>query len=220
MKFEDLKLSKQLQNALDELGFTRATPIQSQAFSPVMSGKDMVGIAQTGTGKTFAYLLPILNTLKFSVQQNPRILILVPTRELVVQVIQEIKKLTAYLNIRFEGVYGGVNINRQKEAVSQGLDIVVATPGRLFDLAASRALQLKSIQKVVIDEVDVMLDLGFRPQLMNIFDILPIQRQNIMFSATMTAEVDAIIKEIFASPQKISVAKSGTPLKNIAQYRD
>lgn len=218
MKFQKFNLSTQLQNALVDMGYEDATPIQAEAFSPVMSGKDIVGIAQTGTGKTFAYLLPILNSLKYSRQQNPRILVLVPTRELVVQVIQEIEKLTTYVNVRFSGVYGGTNINRQKEDVSQGLDIVVATPGRLFDLAACRALQLKSIQKVVIDEVDVMLDLGFRPQLMNIFDILPKQRQNIMFSATMTTEVEQIIKEIFAAPLKVSVAKSGTPLENIAQY--
>lgn len=218
MTFRDLNLSTQQLNALDDLGFETPTPIQEQAFSPVMSGKDVVGIAQTGTGKTYAYMLPLLRMLKYSVQQNPRILVLVPTRELVVQVVQEIEKLTTYINVRIIGVYGGTNINTQKQAVSQGLDIVVATPGRLFDLAASRALQLKSIQKVVIDEVDVMLDLGFRHQLMNIFDILPQQRQNIMFSATMTEEVDDMIQEIFRQPQRISVAKSGTPLENIKQY--
>ncbi len=218
LTFQDLNLSTQLLNALDDLGFTTPTPIQEQAFSPVMSGKDVVGIAQTGTGKTYAYMLPILRMLNYSVQQNPRVLILVPTRELVVQVVDEIEKLTSYINIRITGVYGGTNINTQKQAVSQGLDIIVATPGRLYDLAVSRVLQLKSIQKLVIDEVDVMLDLGFRHQLINIFDILPKQRQNIMFSATMTDEVDQMISETFVKPHKISVAKSGTPLENIKQY--
>ncbi|MBQ4821116.1 DEAD/DEAH box helicase [Aquimarina sp. MMG016] len=218
MTFRDLNLSNQLINALDDLGFDTPTPIQEQAFSPVMSGKDVVGIAQTGTGKTYAYMLPILRMLKYSVQQNPRVLVLVPTRELVVQVVDEIEKLSTYINVRITGVYGGTNINTQKQAVSQGLDIIVATPGRLYDLAVSRALQLKSIQKLVIDEVDVMMDLGFRHQLMNIFDILPRQRQNIMFSATMTDEVDELISEIFINPQKISIAKSGTPLENIKQY--
>ncbi len=218
MTFQDLNLSTQLLNALDDLGFDTPTPIQEQAFSPVMSGKDVVGIAQTGTGKTYAYMLPILRMLKYSVQQNPRVLVLVPTRELVVQVVDEIEKLSTYINVRIAGVYGGTNINTQKQIVAQGLDIVVATPGRLYDLAVSRALQLKSIQKLVIDEVDVMMDLGFRPQLMNIFDILPRQRQNIMFSATMTEEVENIIGEIFVNPQKISIAKSGTPLNNIKQY--
>ncbi len=218
MAFQDLNLSTQLLNALDDLGFKTPTAIQEEAFSPVMSGKDVVGIAQTGTGKTYAYMLPILRMLSYSVQQNPRVLVLVPTRELVVQVIDEIEKLTTYINVRFTGVYGGTNINTQKQAVSQGLDIVVATPGRLYDLAASRALQLKSIQKLVIDEVDVMMDLGFRHQLMNIFDILPKHRQNIMFSATMTEEVETLISDIFTSPQKVSIAKSGTPLENISQY--
>ncbi len=218
MTFRDLNLSTQLINALDDLGFETPTPIQEQAFSVVMSGKDVVGIAQTGTGKTYAYMLPILRMLKYSVQQNPRVLVLVPTRELVVQVVDEIEKLTTYINTRITGVYGGTNINTQKQAVSQGLDIIVATPGRLYDLAVSRALQLKSIQKLVIDEVDVMMDLGFRHQLMNIFDILPQQRQNIMFSATMTEEVEQLISEIFIHPNKVSIAKSGTPLDNIKQY--
>ncbi|WP_062060394.1 DEAD/DEAH box helicase [Aquimarina longa] len=218
MTFRDLNLSTQLFNALDDLGFITPTPIQEQAFSSVMSGSDVVGIAQTGTGKTYAYMLPILRMLNYSVQDNPRVLVLVPTRELVVQVVDEIEKLTTYINIRITGVYGGTNINTQKQAVAKGLDIIVATPGRLYDLAVSRVLQLKSIQKLVIDEVDVMLDLGFRHQLMNIFDILPQQRQNIMFSATMTDEVDQMISETFVKPKKISVAKSGTPLENIKQY--
>ena len=218
MTFQDLNLSTQLLNALDDLGFTTPTPIQEKAFPVVMSGKDVVGIAQTGTGKTYAYMLPILRMLKYSVQQNPRVLVLVPTRELVVQVVDEIEKLSTYINVRIAGVYGGTNINTQKQIVSQGLDIIVATPGRLYDLAVSRALQLKSIQKLVIDEVDVMMDLGFRHQLMNIFDILPQQRQNIMFSATMTEQVEEIIKDIFINPKKISIAKSGTPLENIKQY--
>ncbi len=217
MTFQDLNLSTPLYNALEDLGFKQPTPIQEKAFPVVMSGSDIVGIAQTGTGKTYAYMLPILRSLKFSTQLNPRVLILVPTRELVVQVVDEIEKLATYINVRVTGVYGGTNINTQKKAVAQGLDIIVATPGRLYDLAVSRALQLKSIQKLVIDEVDVMLDLGFRHQLINIFDILPQQRQNIMFSATMTADVETMITDTFKNPKRISVAASGTPLDNIKQ---
>ena len=144
---------------------------------------------------------------------------MVPTRELVVQVVEEIEKLTKYINVRILGVYGGVNINPQKQAVSQGLDILVATPGRLFDLAVSHVLQLKSVQKIVIDEVDVMLDLGFRHQLLNIFDILPERRQNIMFSATMTDDVDEFINDFFTAPVQVTIAISGTPLENISQER-
>jgi len=217
--FQDLNLNTPLYNALDDLGFSIPTPIQCEAFSVVASGKDMVGIAQTGTGKTFAYMLPILKNLKFSQQENPRVLVLVPTRELVVQVVDEIEKLSKYINNRVLGVYGGTNINTQKQAIANGIDILVATPGRLYDLALSRVLQLKSIQKLVIDEVDVMLDLGFRHQLINIFDILPERRQNIMFSATMTQDVSALINDFFIAPQRVSIAVSGTPLDNISQTK-
>jgi len=217
MTFKELDLSNQLKYAIDDLGFENPTPIQEQAFSVVRSGKDVVGIAQTGTGKTFAYMMPILRDLKFSKQLHPRILVLVPTRELVIQVVDEIKKLSKYINTRVLGVYGGTNINTQKQAILQGQDIIVATPGRLYDLGLSNALKLKSIQKLVIDEVDVMLDLGFRFQLMNIFDIIPERRQNILFSATMTEDVNALIYDYFKNPKKISIAVSGTPLDNIEQ---
>ncbi|NAS30737.1 DEAD/DEAH box helicase [Flavobacteriaceae bacterium R38] len=216
--FKDFTISKQLQYAIDDLGFEKPTPIQSQAFSVILSGKDMVGIAQTGTGKTLAYMLPILQELKFSKQANPRVLVMVPTRELVLQVVEEIEKFSKYKSNRIIGVYGGVNINTQKQALTEGSDIIVATPGRLYDLVISRALQLKSIKKLVIDEVDVMLDLGFRFQLTNIFELLPERRQNIMFSATMTEHVNAIIQDFFINPVTVSVAVSGTPLDNISQY--
>ena len=217
--FQDLNLNTPLYNALDDLGFTTPTPIQAEAFNVVSSGKDVVGIAQTGTGKTFAYMLPILKNLKYSMQENPRVLVLVPTRELVVQVVDEIEKLSKYINTRVLGVYGGTNINTQKRAIAEGIDILVATPGRMYDLALSRVLQLKSIQKLVIDEVDVMLDLGFRHQLINIFDILPPKRQNIMFSATMTQDVDVLLNDFFKNPERVSIAVSGTPLENIKQER-
>ena len=219
MTFNDLNLNTPLYNALEDLEFTTPTPIQAESFSVVAAGKDVVGIAQTGTGKTLAYMLPILRNLKYSQQDNPRVLVLVPTRELVVQVVSEIEKFSKYINNRVLGVYGGTNINTQKQAVAQGQDIIVATPGRLYDLAVSRVLQLKSIQKLVIDEVDVMLDLGFRHQLLNIFDILPERRQNIMFSATMTKDVDDLITDFFINPSKIAIAVSGTPLDNIKQER-
>ncbi|MCZ4320013.1 DEAD/DEAH box helicase [Aequorivita viscosa] len=216
--FNELKISKQLQYAITDLGFEKPTPIQARSFSVIMSGTDMVGIAQTGTGKTFAYMLPILQDLKFSKQVHPRIMVLVPTRELVLQVVEEIEKFGKYSSIRVVGIYGGTNINRQKEAVAQGTDIIVATPGRLYDLIISGAIQLKSIKKVVIDEVDVMLDLGFRFQLTNILELLPDKRQNIMFSATMTDDVNVFIHDFFIAPVTVSVAVSGTPLDNISQY--
>lgn len=216
--FNELNLSKQLQYAIADLGYEKPTPIQAESFSVIMSGTDMIGIAQTGTGKTFAYMLPILQDLKFSKEIHPRIMVLVPTRELVLQVVEEIEKFGKYSSIRVLGVYGGTNINNQKEAVAQGTDIIVATPGRLYDLIISRAIQLKSIKKMVIDEVDVMLDLGFRFQLTNILELLPNKRQNIMFSATMTDEVNVFIHDFFLNPATVSVAVSGTPLDNISQY--
>lgn len=202
---------------LDDLGFTSPTPIQEQAFSMIKSGRDMVGIAQTGTGKTLAYMLPILNDMKFSKQINPRVLIMVPTRELVLQVVDNINKYSKYISNRVVGIFGGVNINNHMMEVAQGCDILVATPGRLYDLVINRAVQFNSIRRLVVDEVDVMLDLGFRFQLKNIFDLLPERRQNIMFSATMTEEVDELIEDFFVTPEKISIAVSGEPLKKITQ---
>jgi len=126
--FDELKITKQLRSAIDELGFTKPTPIQYESFPVIMSGKDLIGIAQTGTGKTLAYLVPVLQQLKYSDQINPRVLILVPTRELVLQVVQEVEKLTAYTNLRVLGVYGGTNINTQKQRVVEGTDVLVAPP--------------------------------------------------------------------------------------------
>ena len=131
MTFKDLNLTTPLRNAIDDLGFENPTPIQQKSFNIISSGRDVVGIAQTGTGKTFAYGLPILKNLPYSKQDNPRVLVLVPTRELVVQVVEEFDKIAKYTNVRTKGVYGGTNINTQKQMLAQGLDILVATPGRL-----------------------------------------------------------------------------------------
>lgn len=215
--FQEFNITNVLQKAIADLGFTTPTPIQAKAFPVVSSGKDVIGIAQTGTGKTLAYMLPILNGLKFVKEKHPRVLVIVPTRELVVQVVAEIEKFSAYQSHSIIGVYGGTNINTQKKALLEGQDIIVATPGRLYDLVLSRSIQLKHIKKLVIDEVDVMLDLGFRFQLINLFDLLPERRQNIMFSATMTDDITTLIKQFFVRAVKISVAVSGTPLENIAQ---
>ena len=215
--FEELNISKQLLNAITDLGFEKPTPIQEEAFPIAMSGKNIVGIAQTGTGKTLAYMLPILQQFKFSKDYKPKAIILVPTRELVIQVVEQIELFTKYMTTRVLGVYGGVNIKTQMGQLTQGVDIVVGTPGRLYDLAANRSLLLQNVKKLVIDEVDVMLDLGFRFQLNNIFELLPEKRQNSMFSATMTEDVEILITENFIEPEFIAIALSGTPLENIAQ---
>ncbi len=215
--FEHLNINKSLTNAISALGFVKPTPIQSASFSVIRSGNDMVGIAQTGTGKTLAYMLPVLQDFKFAKMDTPRVVVLVPTRELVLQVVENIESFTEYMSVRVLGVYGGTNINTQKQAVAQGVDILVATPGRFYDLVMTRVLQLKTVKQLIIDEVDVMLDLGFRTQLTNILDVLPPRRQNILFSATMTEDVDALIDNFFIKPEKICIAVSGTPLNNIAQ---
>jgi len=215
--FEQFQLPKSVQKAIDELGFTTPTPIQEKSFPVIMSGRDMMGIAQTGTGKTFAYLLPMLKLYKFTTTHTPKIVILVPTRELVVQVVEEIEKLTKYMSIRTLGIYGGVNINTQKTAVYTGTDILVGTPGRVMDLALDNVIRFDETAKLVIDEFDEMLNLGFRVQLTSILAMMKPKRQNILFSATMTDEVDAILNDYFDFPEEVTLSASGTPLEKIVQ---
>jgi ATP-dependent RNA helicase RhlE len=215
--FEIFNLPKSVQKAIDELGFVTPTPIQEKSFSVIMSGRDMMGIAQTGTGKTFAYLLPLLKLYKFTPTNTPKIVILVPTRELVVQVVEEIEKLTKYMSVKTLGIFGGVNINTQKKAVYEGVDILVGTPGRMMDLALDAVVRFDETQKLVIDEFDEMLNLGFRTQLTALLAMMKTKRQNILFSATMTDEVDAVLNDFFDFPEEITLASSGTPLENITQ---
>jgi ATP-dependent RNA helicase RhlE len=215
--FSDLNLSAQLLNALDELGYTRPTSIQQKAFSVIMSGRDVCGIAQTGTGKTFAYLLPLLRLYKYSRERNTQVLILVPTRELVIQVEEAVKDLAKYISLKVVGVFGGVNMKPQAAAIENGAEIVVGTPGRVLDLAYNGNLKLKYVKKLVIDEMDEMLNLGFRTQLNNILDMLPERRQNLLFSATITEEVELLLTAYFNDPERIEAAPAGTPLENIRQ---
>ena len=215
--FEDFDLPKSLHKAVEELGFTNPTPIQEKAFPVILSGRDMMGIAQTGTGKTFAYLLPILKQWKFQKTDSPRVLILVPTRELVVQVVEEVQKLTTYMSVRTLGIYGGVNINTQRKDLALGVDILVGTPGRVMDLSLDGVLRFDVLQKLVIDEFDEILNLGFRVQLTSILSMIRSKRQNILFSATMTEDVDALLDEFFEFPEEVSLAPSGTPLEKIKQ---
>lgn len=215
--FADFNLNRHLLKALDEMGINIPTDIQKKSFSVIMSGRDVVGIAQTGTGKTLAYLLPTIRMWKFRKDRFPQILIVVPTRELVQQVIGEIEKLAVNTNIHAVGTFGGVNLKKHVAEVLEGLDIIIATPGRLLDLCLHGALNLKHIKKFIIDEVDEMLNLGFLSQLKRVLDFLPAKRQNLMFSATMTEEVEGIIKDVFNNPVYIEATPMGTPLENITQ---
>ncbi len=215
--FNDIKLSKQILKALADAGFEKATSIQKEVFSPIRSGKDVIGIAQTGTGKTLAYLMPILMKLGHAQGMDPRALIVVPTRELVVQVCETIELLSPYLNLRALALYGGVNINTQKEQVYDGVDIMVATPGRLMDIYMTRILKFTNIRTLVIDEADKMMDLGFMPQLKAIFEILPERHQNLLFSATFSDIVDQLADDFLVAPVRIEVAPQASTVENIHQ---
>ena len=217
MIFEDLNLCNALLSALNDAGYTNPTTIQHRVFAVVMSGRDVCGIAQTGTGKTFAYLLPCLNQWKFNKEKKAQIVIIVPTRELVAQVVNAAKELTTYMSVTVVGVYGGANINTQAAEVLKGVDVLVATPGRLFDLLMNGAVKTRSIKKVVIDEMDEMLNLGFRTQIKNILDLLPAKRQNLLFSATITEDVELLMDTFFNEPTRVEAAPTGTPLENIEQ---
>lgn len=217
MTFSDLNLNSSLLNALGELNITTPSSIQTKAFPVIMSGRDMVGIAQTGTGKTFAYLLPCLRMWKYNKEKHPSILIIVPTRELVVQVVEDVKKLTPYMQVRVAGVYGGVNMVQQTPLLAEGIDVLVGTPGRLLDFTLNGTLKMRRIKHFIIDEVDEMLQLGFRPQLIRIIDLLPTRRQNLMFSATITDELKDFIADFFNDPVEVEAARTGTPLLNIKQ---
>ena len=217
MTFNDLNLNNSLLAAINDMGIEKPTTIQHKAFNPIMSGVDMCGIAQTGTGKTFAYLLPILRIWKFDKSKKVTTLILVPTRELVVQVVEAINQLSTYLNVTAVGVYGGANIKEQSRVVNEGLDILVGTPGRVYDIINHGVIKTKTIKTLVIDEVDEMLDQGMRSQIKRILDELPEKRQNLMFSATINQEVEAIITQYFKDPVYIEAAPAGSPLESIKQ---
>jgi len=217
MNFNELNLNAPLFNALNDLGLTQPTTIQERAYPVIMSGRDMVGIAQTGTGKTIAYLLPCLRQWKFTKEKHPQILVVVPTRELVVQVVEQVEKLTTYMNVRVVGVYGGVNMIRQTPLIVAGVDVLVATPGRLLDFTLNGSLKLKSVKRFIIDEVDEMLNLGFRPQLIRVIDLLPVKRQNLMFSATISEDLKDLVHDFFVEPLEIEAAPTGTPLEKIKQ---
>lgn len=217
MSFSTFNLNNSLLKGLESMGVHTPTSIQKKVFPVVLSGRDMVGIAQTGTGKTLAFLVPCIQQWKFSKDKNPSIVVVVPTRELVQQVVEEVQKLTVNMSFRVAGVFGGVNMVQQSPWLIDGLDMIVGTPGRMLDFLLNGTLKFKSVKKFIIDEVDEMLSQGFRPQLVRLMDFLPAKRQNLMFSATLTAEVRDFIHDQFINPQEVEAARTGTPLENIRQ---
>ncbi|MCW0482500.1 DEAD/DEAH box helicase [Gaoshiqia sediminis] len=215
--FEELKVNKSILKALKEIGFEEPTPIQEQAIPVIRSGVDVLGIAQTGTGKTAAYLLPIFMKLVKAEGEDPRVLILVPTRELSIQVGEDIEELTQYSNLRHAAIYGGIGWTKHAELIKPGIDILVATPGRLLDLYQAGAVSLKKIKTLVIDEADRMLDMGFMPQIRKLLEIIPVKRQNLLFSATFNEKVEEMSHEFLAFPERIEVAPSATPAQLVKQ---
>lgn len=218
MQFTDLNLNNALRNALDDMGFQVPTEIQYAAFAPVMAGHDVLGIAQTGTGKTLAYLMPLIRQWQFSPKKSVALLIVVPTKELVVQIEEQFAQIAAYTNLKIAGVYGGPNIKTQAATIAQGVDVVVGTPGRMTDLLLNGAINPRQVKKLVIDEVDRLLSLGFRNDLMKLIELLPEKRQNLMFSATMTSDVDVLIASHFPSVKYITTQTAHEPVKKITQW--
>jgi ATP-dependent RNA helicase RhlE len=216
--FEDLKISKSVLKAIEELGFTEPTPIQEKAIPMIRSGVDVLGIAQTGTGKTAAYLIPVIMKLVKAEGNDPRAIVLAPTRELAIQVGEDLEDLTRFTNLRHATVYGGIGWTKHAELIKPGVDILVATPGRLWDLYRAEAVSLKKVKTLVIDEADRMLDMGFIPQIRNFLEVLPVKRQNLLFSATFNEKVESMSHEFLDFPERVEVAPSATPAELIDQY--
>jgi len=215
--FSDLKLNKQLLQAVGVLGYIQPTPIQLKAIPRILAGQDVLGIAQTGTGKTAAFLLPILMKIKYAQGEHPRAIILAPTRELVIQIGKELEKLANFTDIRHITVFGGIGPSKQIEAIANGIDIIVGTPGRILDIYFREALYLRSLEIMVLDEADRMMDMGFMPQIRKFLEILPRKRQNLLFSATMPEKVVRLSEEFLEFPERIEVTPQATPAVTVKQ---
>lgn len=216
--FQDFKLNKQLFNAIDDLGYQKPSDIQQKAIPLVLDGHDVIGIAQTGTGKTAAFVLPILMKVKYAQGDSPRALIVAPTRELVMQVYENILSLGKYTDIRTVCLYGGIGPKKQAAEIDAGCDIIVSTPGRLLDIYKEGVLNPKLIKTFVLDEADKMMDMGFMPQIRNILEILPMKKQNLFFSATFPDRVEKYAHEFTDFPEKVEVTPQASTTELIDQY--
>ncbi len=217
MSFENLGLAPEILRAVKANGYETATPIQAQAIPAILTGKDLIGCAQTGTGKTAGFTLPILHRLREGRSPSLRTLVLVPTRELAGQVSESIRTYGRFLRLKTEVIYGGVAIRPQKEGLRRGVDILVATPGRLLDHMRQGTVSFRHLEVLVLDEADRMLDMGFLPYVQMIIKALPKERQTLFFSATISGEVKKLADEILTDPHRIEVARQGTPAEGIRQ---
>lgn len=219
MSFKELGLLHELLKAIEEEGYTSATPIQTLAIPLVLEGTDLMAGAQTGTGKTAGFTLPLLQRLMInhSSQNKVRALVLTPTRELAAQVGENVKTYGKYLPLKSAVIFGGVNINPQIQTLRKGVDIVIATPGRLLDLASQKAVDLSSVEILVLDEADRMLDMGFIHDIRKILSIVPKNRQNLLFSATFSTEIKNLAAGFLQSPKTIEAARHNTPAELVSQ---
>lgn len=217
MQWQDFKLNKQLLDAIAEAGFDAPTEVQEKCIPLIMGGQQIIGIAQTGTGKTAAYLLPILMKAKFAQGTEPRVLILVPTKELVVQVSKQTLALTKFTDLRLAAIYGGIGPKTQIQAIKAGIDILIATPGRFLELYLRKEVPVKQIKTLVLDEADRMMDMGFMPQLRKIFEVIPNKRQNLLFSATYPVKVERLAEEFIEFPVRVEITPQATVARKVEQ---
>jgi len=215
--FDDFKLNRQILNAIADAGYTQPTPIQEKAISPILSGQDIMGIAQTGTGKTAAYVLPMIMKMKYAQGQDIRALILAPTRELAMQIEENIKLFAKYTDLRTVVLYGGLGPKTQIAQLEKGCDIIVATPGRFLDLYLAGHINTKYLQFLVMDEADKMMDMGFIGSIHRILEVVPRKRQNLLFSATMSELVHKIAGDFLKFPTVVEVAPQATPAQTVTQ---
>jgi ATP-dependent RNA helicase RhlE len=217
MPFTTLKLHPDLLKGIRELGFTRPTPIQSDAIPPAASGRDVLACAQTGSGKTAAFLLPILNRLLTKTRRTTRALVLTPTRELAAQILEDFNAFAVHTPLTGAAVYGGVGMGPQEHAFRSGVDVIVATPGRLLDHFRNPYAKLDGIEHLVLDEADRMLDMGFLPDIRRILRHIPGRRQTLFFSATMPPPIAELAREMLKDPVTISVERQSKPAVGITQ---
>ncbi|MCU0418626.1 MAG: DEAD/DEAH box helicase [Cyclobacteriaceae bacterium] len=213
----DFAFNKQLLQAIDAAGYTQPTEVQQKCIPLILGGQEVIGIAQTGTGKTAAYALPLIMKVRYAQGTDPRALVLAPTKELTVQLAQHIRTLAQFTDLRIVPLYGGVGPKTQIETLQKGVDILVATPGRLMELYLAKHVVTKQLKTLVLDEADRMMDMGFMPQLRRIFEIIPPKRQNLLFSATFSDKVERLSQEFLEFPVKIEVTPPATTAKQVAQ---
>jgi ATP-dependent RNA helicase RhlE len=217
VSFEDFKFNRQILNAIADAGYTEATPVQQKAIPPILNGQDVMGIAQTGTGKTAAYILPIIMKLKYAQGDHARALIVAPTRELAMQIEENAKAYAKYTDLRVVTVYGGLGPKTQIENINKGVDIIVGTPGRFMDLYLAGHIVTKTLQVLVLDEADKMMDMGFMPQINRILEVVPVKRQNLLFSATMSDKIHELSGNFLEFPTVIEVTPQATPAQTVNQ---